>query len=101
MSDGRKVKGALATIDPTGRRRLSFREVVGSGQPAVYRQFGDSLLFVDGTLFDVRTPGSPIKLGLKLPPDDPHFARRAVGIEYGWRHALHCPCDVCRPRGSR
>jgi len=46
-------------------------------------------------------PGSPIELGLKVPLEDPYFARRAVGIEYGWRHALHCPCDVCAPRGSR
>ncbi len=80
MSDRGKVKGTLAAIHPTGRRRLSFREVVDCGQPAVYRQFGDSLLFVDGTLFDVLTPASPLKLGLKLPPKDPHFARRVVGI---------------------
>ena len=53
VSDRGKVKGTLAAIHPTGRRRLSFREVVDCGQPAVYRQFGDSLLFVDGTLFDV------------------------------------------------
>ena len=101
MSDRRKVKGALTAIHPTGRRRLSFREVIDSGRPAVFRQFGDSLLFVDGTVFDVIKPGSPIELGLKVPLEDPYFARRAVGIEYGWRHALHCPCDVCAPRGSR
>jgi hypothetical protein len=100
VSDRRKVKGALAAIHPTGRRRLSFREVVNSGRPAVYRQFGDSLLFVDGTLFDVLKPGSPIELGLKVPLEDPHFVRRAVGIEYGWRHALDCSCDACLLLGS-
>lgn len=50
---------------------------------------------MDDTLFDVLKPGAPIELGLKVPLDDPQFARRAVGIEYGWRHALHCSCQAC------
>ena len=95
MSDGRKVEGALAAIEPTGRRRLSFAEVIYTGRPAVYRQFGDALLYLDGTFFDVLRPGSPIELGLKVPLEDPHFARRAVGIEYGWRHESACSCEFC------
>jgi hypothetical protein len=96
-----KAKKALAAIHPAGRRRLSLNEVIETGRPAVYRQFGDALLFMDGKLFDVIEPGSPTELWRKALPDDPRFERRAIGIEYGWRHVSGCPCDFCAPLGPR
>ena len=79
----------------TGRRRLALEEVVDAGRPAVYRRFGDELLFVDGTIFDVSGPGLPTELSLAVPLDHPRLAKHAVGIEFGWQHALHCPCPAC------
>lgn len=91
----------MAAIYPTGRRLLSFKQVIASGRPAVYSQFGDALLFMDGVFFDVLDPGSPTELWRKMPPNDPGVANRAIGIEYGWRHMSGCPCDFCAPLGSR
>lgn len=51
MSDPQKAEKALAAIYPVGRRRLSFNEVVETGRPALYSQFGDALLFMDGVVF--------------------------------------------------
>jgi hypothetical protein len=96
-----KAKKALAAIHPVGRHRLSFNEVIETGRPAVYSQFGDALLFMDGALFDVLKPGSPTELWRKVPRDDPRFAGRAIGIEYGWRHVSGCSCDFCAPPGPR
>ena len=95
MNDGRRVEGVLAALEPIGRRRFSLIEVIDAGRPAVYRPFGDALLYLDGTLFDVLQPGSPIELGLKVLLEDPHLERRAVGIEYGWRHESDCSCEFC------
>ena len=97
MTNGNEVSGALATMAIAGRKRLTFEEVLAAGQPAVYRQFGDHLLYVDGRFFDVREPGAPtpIEVGTSSSLRDAHAAHRAVGIEYGWRHAADCSCSFC------
>jgi hypothetical protein len=99
VTDVQELAGALATVTTAGRKRLTFDEVLSAGQPAMYRSFGESLLYVGGRLFDIREPGSPIEVGLALPPQGraPAVADRAVtvGLEYGWHHAADCPCAFC------
>ena len=85
----------MAVLRQTGRRQLTLEEVVSAGRPALYLRFGEALLFVDNTIFDVRRPGSPTEVALGVPLDDPHLGTHAVGIEFGWRHALHCACPMC------
>ena len=50
MSDPQKTEKALAAIYPWGAAG-GFNEVVETGRPALYRQFGDALLFMDGVVF--------------------------------------------------
>ena len=96
MTDVHELAGTLA-IMATGRRPLTFEEVLAAGQPAVYRKFGDSLLYVDGRFFDVHEPGAPVEVGLETRPEEPRLqtARTSVGIEYGWRHSAECACSYC------
>ncbi len=100
MTDVQELAGTLAIMATAGRRRLTFEEVLAAGQPAVYQKFGDHLLYIDGRFFDVREPGSPIEVGLASQPEEPEplVARRAVGVEYGWRHAADCGCSYCSAR---
>ena len=97
MTESHEVSGALATTAIAGRRRLTFEEVLAAGQPAVYRQFGDHLLYVGGRFFDVREPGAPtpIEVDASSSLRDAQAAPRAVGSEYGWRHAADCSCSFC------
>jgi hypothetical protein len=86
------TKGAVSL---SGRRALSLAQVRSVGLPAVYLRFGDALLYLDETLFDLNEPdpGSPT---LFCPPVlDATILQRAVGIEFGWRHALGCRCRFC------
>lgn len=96
---GREAEGTTTAIRRPGRQ-LTLEEVVTVGRPALYLRFGEALLFVDNTIFDVREPGSPIKLSLEVSLDDPRIASHAVGIEFGWRHASGCLCPLCAPQGS-
>ena len=97
MGEARRLEVTLAALSATGRRTLALEEVVASGQPAIYSRYGEVLLFVDGTIFDVREPCAPSELQLGSPLNDSAIARHAVGIEFGWRHVLDCSCDLCRP----
>ena len=88
----------LATAGSWGDRRLTFEEVLAAGQPAVYRKFGDHLLYVQGRLFDVQEPTAPIEVGLPHAASarDPLVDRTlTVGIEYGWQHSTGCGCSFC------
>jgi hypothetical protein len=96
MSEPRKIERTLAAMRPAGRRLLSLQDVIEIGRPAVYRRFGDELLFMDGTLYDVGQ-ATPAELELQAPLDDSGLEHEAVGIEYGWRHALDCSCPLCAP----
>ncbi len=78
-----------------GRRRLSFEEVVAAGRPAVFSDFGDSLLYLDGKVFVLREADLPADPAVLPPVLDMRAMVRAVGIETGWRHAEDCDCDVC------
>jgi len=98
VTEVQELAGMLATSAWAGRR-LTFDEVVAAGRPAVYRKFGDHLLWVQGRLFDVREPAAPVEVGL-APPSSPHRSApidraASVGIEYGWRHSADCGCDYC------
>jgi len=97
VTNAQELEGTLAIMATEGRRRLTFEEVLASGQPAVYRRFGDHLLYVNGRFFDVHEPGAPVEVGLSARPEEPRpqIERHAVGIEYGWRHSADCPCSYC------
>jgi hypothetical protein len=78
-----------------GRAALTFDEVVASGRPAVFEDFGDVLLFVDGRLFvlrDARQETRKEELPLEL---DTRRIPHGVGFETGWRHADGCACAAC------
>ncbi len=99
MSDDHQVPHTLAVMATAGRRRLTFEEVLAAGRPAVYRKFGDHLLYVGGRLFDVRRPEAPTPIDVGVAStqaaDESERSRISVGIEYGWRHAAGCPCSYC------
>jgi hypothetical protein len=83
----------LAQFEPEpGQRRLSAEEVLASGRPALFDDFGECLLFVDGQLLNLRAAG-PSPDGALLPE---RVLPAAVGIEVGWRHARGCDC-CCGP----
>ena len=93
----REVAG-LVTTETWGGRRLTFEEVLAAGLPAVYRKFGDHLLYMQGRLFDVREPTAPVEvLSLSSTADEPLPLDRGmtVGIEYGWHHSARCACGFC------
>lgn len=97
MTEALELAGLVAT-GAWGGRRLTFEEVIAAGQPAVYRKFGDHLLYVQGRLFDVHEPTAPVEVGPPLPASahDPLAARAlTVGIEYGWHHSAGCGCSFC------
>jgi hypothetical protein len=78
-----------------GQRLLSFEEVVLSGRPAIFSDFGDLLAYLDGTVFILKgcdVAGQPLA---NPPVLDAGSIVRAVGIETGWRHANDCDCDIC------
>jgi hypothetical protein len=95
---GHELAGLVTTQTWDGRR-LTFEEVLAAGQPAVYRKFGDHLLYVHGRLFDMHEPAAPVEVSLTLPSSKrggPQVDRAlTVGIEYGWRHPAGCDCSFC------
>ena len=92
----RELTGMLTRMATAGRRGLTFDEVLAAGRPAVYRKFGDHLLYVGGRLFDVSEPYAPIEVGMASATPEPAAERMAtVGIEYGWRHEADCACSFC------
>ena len=93
MPDARFIKGLLATASHA-RRRLSFDEVLEAGLPAVYQQYGERLLYLDGRIFDVSDPEAIAEIMLV----GVGAADQAVGLEFGWRHAGACSCRFCATR---
>ena len=81
MAKGQKVKGVFAKAR-RAPRRLSLADVVSVGLPAVYQQFGEQLLYVDGTIFDASDPSLPAEILNVADESD-----EAVGLEFGWQHA--------------
>lgn len=78
-----------------GRRMLTFDEVLASGRPAVFDEFGDLLAYLDGTVFILQGVDVQETSEAGPPVLDPRSVVRAVGIETGWRHADDCDCHVC------
>ncbi len=78
-----------------GRKRLTFEEVLAARRPAVFEDFGDSLLFLDGEVFILRDIEHKGDIGATPPVLDPRLLVHAVGIETGWRHAEGCDCQLC------
>ena len=90
MVDGRQVEQVLADAG-SARRRLSLVDVMSAGLPAVYSQFGDRLLYMDGRIFDATDPSSLAE----IPDIAAGEAESTVGLEFGWQHAGGCTCRYC------
>jgi hypothetical protein len=95
MADGRLIESVLAEAS-RAKRRLSFEEVLEAGLPAVYQQYGDRLLYMDGRIFDASDPSSLAEIPLIVAG----AAEQAVSVEFGWRHAGDCPCLFCSKRSA-
>jgi hypothetical protein len=95
MADGRLIESVLVEAS-RAKRRLSFEEVLEAGLPAVYQQYGDRLLYMDGRIFDASDPSSLAEIPLIVAG----AAEQAVGVEFGWRHAGDCPCLFCSKRSA-
>ena len=76
-------------------RPLLLSEVRRIGLPAIFRDWGEVLLFRDGALFDVHE--SADGRSLAYPPEElpAQVLEAGVGIEYGWRHLAGCDCPPC------
>jgi hypothetical protein len=90
MADGRRIERVLAKASRAGRR-LSLEEVRSAGLPAVYEEFGERLLYLDGAVFDASDPSSPAEVSLGVAGEP----KQAVGLEFGWQHAGDCSCHFC------
>jgi hypothetical protein len=85
-------------VTPSSQRLplLALREVRESGLPAVFLDFGEALLYLDGQLFSLRDVGERAGAAGPLPPPlPPQVLDCGVGIEYGWRHLAGCACHLC------
>ena len=74
---------------------LSLDDVRESGRPAFFFDYGEALVYAKDELYDVYAWATALQAGadpLPLPRD---VLEHAVGIEYGWRHAVSCDCDRC------
>jgi len=78
-----------------GRNMLTFDEVVASRRAAVFREFGDLLLYLGDKVFILQDSDPHTHPDAAPPVIDPHSLVHAVGIETGWRHAEGCDCDFC------
>lgn len=90
MNDARHARKPVG-----GRRlrpRLSLEDVVAAGLPAVYQDFGEHLLYRDGTIFDSAGTGP----AGEHPVLELESLNDAVGLEFGWRHASGCGCGYCQ-----
>jgi hypothetical protein len=66
--------------------------VVAAGLPAVYQNFGEHLVYRDGTIFDATRGGPPAEHPILVVDS----LDEAVGLEFGWRHAGGCACAFCQ-----
>jgi hypothetical protein len=78
-----------------GRVVLTFEEVIASRRPAVFAEFGDFLLYLDGRVFILEDADLLAGAGAALPVLDQSLLVHAVGIECGWRHDEGCACRFC------
>ncbi|MGZ4199135.1 MAG: hypothetical protein ACXVP1_03005 [Thermoleophilia bacterium] len=90
MTDGQLVEQVLAKTS-RAQRRLSLAEVMTAGLPAVYQQYGEQLIYLDGRILDASDPSAPAETSLIVEGE----ADQAVGVEFGWRHSGGCHCRFC------
>jgi hypothetical protein len=74
---------------------LSLAEVRESGRPAFFFDYGEALVYEGDELYDVHDWGTALQIGADLMPLPHYVLEHAVGIEYGWRHAVACDCRAC------
>lgn len=82
--------------DRTVRRMLTLDEVRTTSSPAVFRAFGDHLLFQNGLVYSVARESDLDQPDLVPSLPDAYVITNGVGIEYGWQHLEGCRCDLCR-----
>lgn len=90
--------GSVIPMHPLHRSPLlALGEVRECGSPAVFMDYGEALLYMDGHLFSLREiKGEPGHALLLPPPLPPQVLESGVGLEYGWRHLAGCNCRFCR-----
>ena len=78
-------------------RFLSLDEVMSSGEPALFLDYGETLLFENGVLYDLHETFAD---GAAFPPErlPAEVLTNGTGVEYGWRHLLGCDCSACCER---
>ncbi len=73
---------------------MSLDEVMESGLPALFLDYGELLVYLEGDLFGVRA-GDEAHAQPVLVPLPPGILKRGLGVEYGWRHLVGCACCFC------
>ena len=90
------VDDLLARLAPTqSKRRLSSADVLALGEPAIFDDFGERLLYADGRLIDLLAVRRSFDGALIAPLLPASIIETGVGIEFGWRHAATCGCASC------
>jgi hypothetical protein len=74
---------------------LTLEEVRESGLPAFFVDFGESLLYKRGQLFEVRDRDAWRPEVLSRVPLPAEVLATGVGIDSSWRHAARCACRYC------
>ena len=79
-------------------RPLSLDEVTSLGEPALFLDFGEALLYEHGCLYDLHETVSASALA--YPPEElpAQILDHGAGIEYGWHHLSECACRACCER---
>jgi hypothetical protein len=76
-----------------GRRVLDFDEVMTSGRPAVFLEYGDFLFYLGGMVFILKDVHQRAAADAEPPFLD--ASSLVVGVETGWRHEESCGCEFC------
>ena len=74
---------------------LSLAQVREVGLPALFLDYGEALLYLEGDVFDVDATRAPMRAGSRPIPLPTAILARGVGIDYGWHHAGDCACRFC------
>ena len=93
--------GAITSAAVSRQPRLTLREVRAAGLPAMFMDYGEMLLYLDGDLYSLqgtqKTAGQPAELPSPLPSQ---VLETGVGLEYGWKHLTGCRCRRCASPGQ-
>ena len=79
-------------------RSLSLYEVTVLGEPALFYDYGEALLYESGVLYDIHENDSDAACAFppeKLPEQ---ILDHGTGIESGWHHLAGCDCLACAYR---